>query len=180
MDKATFGTLTKITTNIPTTMKTIYFLRHAHAPEVLRQEDVERPIDVKGKMEASSVAFYAKQHLSMPEACFVSHAKRAQQTARYFKEAWEIKDDSYILSSVLYDFDGEKIKDFIFNLSEEWDCVLLVGHNPAISNLVNYFGDKSVAMLPTSGMVSIVFDCNNWHALKKGETTQIILPNGIK
>lgn len=161
-------------------MKTIYFLRHAHSPEVLRQEDVERPIDVKGKMEASRVAFYAEQHVAAPEACFVSYAQRAQQTARYFKEAWEIKDDCYILSSELYDFGGEKIKDFIYNLSDEWSRVLLVGHNFAITELVNYFGDKSLEALPTSGFVSIVFDCNSWQAIKRGETKEIIFPNGIK
>lgn len=161
-------------------MKTIYFLRHAHAREVLRQEDVERPIDVKGKMEASSVAFFAKEHLTAPEACFVSHAKRAQQTAQYFKEAWNIKDDCYILTSDLYDFGGEKIKNFIYNLSEEWSRVLLVGHNFAITDLVNYFGDKSLDALPTSGLVSVVFDCDSWQALRRGETKEIIFPNSIK
>lgn len=160
-------------------MKTIYFLRHAHASDVRRQEDVERPIDVKGKLEASNVAFYAKQHLPTPDACYVSHAQRAQQTARYFKEAWHIKEDSYILTSDLYEFDGEKVKEFIYNLPDEWSTVLLVGHNFAITEVTNYFGDKYVEALPTSGMVSIDFDCNNWQALRRGKITQIIFPNAI-
>ncbi len=160
-------------------MKEIYFLRHANAPEEIFMDDIERPIGVTGKIEASRVAFYAKEHLKAPEVCFVSHAKRTQQTARYFKEAWDIKNDRYILSTDLYDFDGEKVKDFIYNLSEAWSRVLLVGHNFAITELVNYFGDKSVNSLPTSSLVSIVFECEYWHSLKKGKTTNIILADAL-
>lgn len=160
-------------------MKELYFLRHAHAKDTLRVEDVQRPLNVKGKVEASRVAFYAKEHLHVPDACYVSHAKRAQQTAKYFKEAWEIKENNYFLTSELYDFQGDKVKRFINNLPAEWSRVLLVGHNFGITEAVNYFGDKSVNSLPTAGLVYISFDCEDWQALRKGSTKNIILPDAI-
>lgn len=160
-------------------MKELYFLRHAHATATLRVEDVERPLEVRGKVDASRVAFYAKEHLQAPEACYVSHAVRAQQTAAYFKEVWNIKDNSYFLTSELYDFQGEKVKRFIYNLPAEWNRVLLIGHNFGITEAVNYFGDKSVDSLPTAGFVYISFDCDDWQALRKGSTKNIILPKAI-
>jgi len=160
-------------------MKEIYFLRHAHAPDTLRVEDVERPIDVKGKMEASRVAAYVKNILQAPDVCYVSHAKRAQQTAAYFKEIWDINKNCFLLTSELYDFNGDKVKNFIYNLSEEWNRVLLVGHNFGITEVVNYFGDKSVNALPTSGLVHITFEADTWHGLRKGTTNDIILPDAI-
>jgi len=160
-------------------MKEIYFLRHANAPDTLRVEDVNRPIGVKGKIEASRVAAYAKDHLQAPDVCYVSHAKRAQQTAGYFKEAWGINKDNFLLTSELYDFNGDKVRSFIYNLPEEWSRVLLVGHNFGITEVVNYFGDKSVNALPTSGLVHITFEADNWHGLRKGTTKDIILPEAI-
>lgn len=160
-------------------MKVIYFLRHAHSLQTLRQEDVERPLDVRGKLDASRMANYVKEHLISPEVFYVSHAKRAQQTARYFKDAWGVKDESYILTSSLYDFEGEKVKDFIYNLPEEWSRVLLVGHNFGITEAINYFGDKAVDALPTSGLVSIKFEYKSWQALRRGEIEHLILPETI-
>lgn len=160
-------------------MKELYFLRHAHAAASLRVDDVERPIDVKGKMDVSRVASYAKQHLQPPEACYVSHAKRAQQTAAYFKDIWRIKKDCYLLTSELYDFNGDKVKRFIYNLPDEWNRVLLVGHNFGITEAVNYFGDKSINALPTSGLVYIEFDSDTWQGLRKGTTKNIIVPDAL-
>lgn len=160
-------------------MKVIYFLRHAHSLDTLRVEDVKRPLDVRGKLDASEMANYAKQHLLAPDVFYVSHATRAQQTARYFKEVWEIRDEAYILTSSLYDFEGDKIKDFIYNLPEEWERVLLVGHNNGITEAVNYFGDKAIEALPTTGLVSIEFEYKSWQALRRGHVKHIALPKTI-
>lgn len=160
-------------------MKEIYFLRHAHALDTLRVKDVERPIDVKGKMDASRVAAYAKNRLQAPDVCYVSHAKRAQQTAEYFKEAWNINKDCFLLTSELYDFKGDKVKRFIYNLPEEWSRVLLVGHNFGITEVVNYFSDKSINALPTCGLVHVTFEADTWHGLRQGTTKDIVLPDAI-
>jgi phosphohistidine phosphatase len=44
------------------------------------------------------------------------------------------------------------------------------GHNAAITNFVNIFGDVSIENVPTSGFVSIEFDTENWIEIKKGKT----------
>lgn len=160
-------------------MKVIYFLRHAHALDSLRLKDVERPLDVRGKLDASRVANYVSQHLPVPDAFYVSHAIRAQQTAKYFKDAWEVDDEAFILTSSLYDFEGEKVKDFIYNLPDEWESVLLVGHNHGITEAVNYFGDKTLEPLPTTGLVSIEFEYKSWQALRRGHVKHIILPENL-
>lgn len=160
-------------------MKEIYFLRHADASFMLRVEDEQRPLSVKGKVEASQVAFYAKNHLQPPDACYVSHAKRAQQTAEYFKDMWDMKENNYFLTSELYDFKGDKVKQFIYNLPAEWNRVLLVGHNLGISEVANYFGDKLVYALPTAGLVHIAFDKDDWQTLTKGSVKNVILPEEL-
>jgi phosphohistidine phosphatase len=50
------------------------------------------------------------------------------------------------------------------------------GHNAAITNFVNIFGDVSIENVPTSGFVSIEFDTENWIEIKKGKTKKIIVP----
>jgi phosphohistidine phosphatase len=43
-------------------------------------------------------------------------------------------------------------------LPEEVDSVLLFGHNPALTALVNHLSDFSLDNLPTAGVVAIGFD----------------------
>lgn len=156
-------------------MKKIYFLRHAHSESNAYIEDIDRPISVFGKIQAAQVAKDAFDNVEKPEFCFVSSAQRAQETAKYFQDIWQIKNDHFIITSDLYDFQGRVFRNFIYNLSEEWQTVMLVGHNFAISNVVKYFADSHVDPLAPCTMVCIEFDCKEWYSLRKGTVTNIFL-----
>ena len=71
---------------------------------------------------------------------------------------------------------GEKEKQSITN---SYNNLILFGHNSAITDFVNKFGDIFIDNVPTSGFVSIKFDCDSWETINKGKTDKIIFPRDI-
>ncbi len=50
-------------------------------------------------------------------------------------------------------------------LPDEKNVVMLVGHNPAMTQLANVFLYDKIDYLPTTGVVSIGFNTNKWHQI---------------
>ena len=49
-----------------------------------------------------------------------------------------------------------------YDLSEDVNSLMIVGHNPGFTTFANYFLDEKIDNLPTSGIVGITFDTNRW------------------
>ena len=47
-----------------------------------------------------------------------------------------------IIDRKLYTFYGEELIDYVHKLDNQWNKVVLVGHNPAFTYLVNHFSTK--------------------------------------
>jgi len=58
--------------------------------------------------------------------------------------------------------------------------LIVFGHNAAMTNFVNKFGNVFIDNLPTSGFVSLQFDTDDWEKIKKGKTKKIIVPKDLK
>lgn len=61
-----------------------------------------------------------------------------------------------------------------------YETVILFGHNEAITNFVNKFGDCILPNVPTSGFVSIQFDDDQWSNIKNGRILKTIFPKDLK
>ena len=62
----------------------------------------------------------------------------------------------------------------------EHDSLILFGHNEAITNFVNKFGDIYIDNVPTSGLVALQFDSDDWENLGKGKTITTLFPSQFK
>ena len=78
--------------------------------------------------------------------------------------------ETIFFSDELYTFDEKKLFEIIKKCKNEHDNLILFGHNEAITNFVNKFGNIFIENVPTSGLVWIKFDCLEWKLLKKGKT----------
>ena len=109
-----------------------------------------------------------------------STASRASETALIFAQNISYPIENIIFKSDLYTFDGHELEKVIKSCSDLYDNVILFGHNEAITNFVNKFGDVFIENVPTSGFVSIKFDTENWESLSKGQTQKTIFPRQLK
>jgi phosphohistidine phosphatase len=61
-----------------------------------------------------------------------------------------------------------------------YETVILFGHNEAITNFVNKFGDRFIDNVPTSGFVKLAFNVNSWKDITNGQILRTIFPKELK
>ncbi len=161
-------------------MKTLYFLRHAKSSWKHDVSDHKRPLKGRGKSDAILVANHVKDKIEMPQKMIISDAVRAQMTAAYFIDSWNISEKFLEFNHNLYDFSGHQVMEVIKNIDNSLDYVMIVGHNHAFTSLVNMLGNEYIDNLPTSGFVSIQFPIDQWKDANKGITQLMVFPRHLK
>ena len=160
-------------------MKSLILVRHSKSSWDLPVLDIQRTLTEAGILNIQKVAIIAKEIL--PNKCIIwsSNAVRASQTALLFcketlldKNAIEFKDN-------LYTFDENQLEKEIKKCPNEVENLILFGHNEAITNFVNKFGDKYITNVPTAGFVYLQFEQNSWKDINKGKTIRTIFPKEI-
>ena len=69
---------------------------------------------------------------------------------------------------------------FIKSLINTCETVILFGHNGAITDFVNKFGDIFIDNVSTSGLVSLQFDTDDWQNIHNGKTLKVLFPKDLK
>ena len=70
--------------------------------------------------------------------------------------------------------------DLLENLDDKYTNVMIVGHNPAMSSLLNILCDSSVENMPTCAVAVVSFDMASWSELSMsdGELLAYDYPKG--
>lgn len=161
-------------------MKSITLVRHGKSSWEFNVSDSLRPLKNRGIDDAKLVANQFIRVGELPEIIYSSPAVRAFSTCKIFLRIFNLSEDSVIVKDDLYDFGGESVINFIKRLSNNYNSVMLFGHNHAFTSIANIFGDKFIDNLPTSGLIKLNFDISYWKDLKKGTTELIIIPKDLK
>ena len=157
-------------------MKNLIIIRHAKSSWEAPLKDVDRPLTKKGIIDAHFVAEKCMKYLPSKFVIWSSTAKRASETALIFAQTILYPLENIIYKEDLYTFELNKLENVIKSCSNDFENVILFGHNEAITNFVNKFGDIIVNNVPTAGFVSIKFDSDRWENINKGNTKKIIFP----
>ena len=83
------------------------------------------------------------------------------------------------LNDDLYDFSGDCLIRVIKNCNDTVDELMIFGHNNAITNFVNSYGDISIDNVPTCGVTIISFEIDRWKDLKRGRTIKTLFPRDL-
>ena len=160
-------------------MRKLILIRHAKSSWELPCKDIERPLQAKGVLRALKVATHTKTYLPESYAVFSSPAVRAFETAKLFLSAWGIPFSICTVVPALYTFDGVQLEEIVKSCANDQKNVILFGHNDAITEFVNKFGDVNILNVPTAGFVEIIFESNDWKSIKKGKTTAVVFPKQV-
>lgn len=161
-------------------MKNLILVRHAKSSWETPLKDRDRPLSKNGLQAAHIVSSYVSKYLPKTYLFWTSVAERASQTALIFAQNLSYPIESIIYKEELYTFDENQLAKVIKSCKNEFDSVILFGHNGAITNFVNKFGDVFIENVPTSGFVSLQFDVDDWSAIEKGKTLKVIVPKDLK
>jgi phosphohistidine phosphatase len=163
-------------------MKTLLLVRHAKSSwQHAGLSDEQRPLLEKGKKRTKKVIDYLLGEDVKVDLIITSHAVRAYDTARIIAHALGIREEDLSVSKRMYHATAEHLYDQFFDLSNDINNLMMVGHNPAFTNFANHFLDKKIDWLPTSGVVSVSFDTNLWVNLPMApaKTNFVIFPKEL-
>ena len=144
-------------------MKTLLIMRHAKSswnfPEL---SDYDRPLNKRGNRDAPRMGKHLHQDGLVPDRILTSSAKRARKTASKVAKALgytgKVKELDALYDTVL----GAYFKTLQV-LSDKYQCVMVVGHNPTMEQLVSHLTGH-ITQMPTAALVHIELPIESWEA----------------
>ncbi len=161
-------------------MKNLILIRHAKSSWDAPLQDKDRPLSKRGINDAHIMASHISEHLPKTFIVWSSTAQRAKNTAYIFAETLSVPVENIDFRDDLYTFDEKALAQIIKSCNNQFDNLILFGHNDAITNFVNIFGNQAVDNVPTAGFVSLNFDVDNWKDIRQGTTKKVIFPGDLK
>lgn len=144
-------------------MKTIYVIRHAKSSwNMIDIPDEQRPLLEKGKKRTGKVIDYLNENHIRVDYIISSHAVRAHETAKILAQALKYPIENIKIDSNIYHANSNTILNQFYDLPDRFNSVMIVGHNPSLTDFVNLFLDSPIENLPTSGVVSFSFTTDEW------------------
>jgi phosphohistidine phosphatase len=145
-------------------MKTLIFVRHGEAGHDA-ESDFKRGLTPSGKSQAEKVAMLLLTHQLIPSAVLCSSAVRTRETCEIICKILKIDANEVQTFTKFYSKGFETYIDEIIALDNSIDNAMIVGHNPAISQLVNYFCKDEIIHMKPGTMVAILFDFEDWNLI---------------
>jgi len=145
-------------------MKTILFARHAKSDwNQPGYSDFDRPLNPKGETVAPVMASEIHKKYSVDQI-ISSDAARALATATHYKSALTPQRE-LVHEHLLYNASHMDIARVVNNLSNAYTSVMLVGHNPGMTEIVNYYAPDSLDDMPTCSVAIVQFEINAWNEI---------------
>ena len=161
-------------------MKTLVLVRHGKSSWEYDVGDRDRPLKNRGINDANLVSNAFKKANFSPDKVFSSPANRAFSTCQIFMTNLMLDDGHLEVVEDLYDFGGSSVMNYLEQLPNSLEKVMIFGHNHAFTSIANRYGTEYITNLPTSGLVMIDFDIDSWSEINKGRTRMIITPKQLK
>jgi phosphohistidine phosphatase len=145
-------------------MKTLLILRHAKSSwKNTGLADHDRPLTKRGKRDAPRMGRLLRDENLTPDLILSSTAKRALDTAEAVAEAsgYEGEVES---RPEFYMAGAEAYLRALRALSDDYECVMVIGHNPGLEELVEGLTGEAEAM-PTAALAQVELTLKRWRDL---------------
>ena len=141
--------------------------------------DFDRPLNKRGNKDGKKMSKLLKKYISSVDLLISSSSERTRLTSSYFQK--EIKFKNSIFSKRLYHASSQEIIKTLNEIESGVNSVLLIGHNPGLTDFINKKTDINIFNLPTTGVVIIKFPIKSWLELdyKSGKVELIKFPKEI-
>lgn len=149
-------------------MKYLTLLRHAKSSwKDFQLADFDRPLNKRGRTNAPLMGERLACRGLNPDRIIASPALRARLTAEVVALALQHDEESIHWEASIYEADLTTLLTLIRQLPDSWRDILLVGHNPGLTELANYLAPCHIANIVTCGAVRIALPVDTWRAAGK-------------
>ena len=162
-------------------MKKLLIVRHAKASwNNTLFKDYERPLTKNGHQDALLIAQYLKTKHHIPDYIISSSAKRAIQTTNIISQILS-PELSICKERLIYGGSTNEMISIIHTIDNQYNNIMMVGHNPTTTLLINKISNSHIDYVPTSGSVIIEFTISKWqHINNNGTLIDFIHPKKLK
>ena len=144
-------------------MKTLSILRHAKSswsdPSI---DDRDRPLNKRGKRDAPLMGRRMTESAIRPSLILSSPATRAWATARTVASEISYPREFLQRDSRLYLASADQIISVLSEQDRGFNSIMIVGHNPGLTDLANRLVPGLTSNVPTCGLVAVELDTDHW------------------
>jgi phosphohistidine phosphatase len=156
-------------------MKTLYLLRHAKSSwEFEDLSDHDRPLNNRGRHDAPLMGRELASREITLDLIVTSSAVRALTTASLVAKELEYDIENIIINEAIYEAGKEELLKIIRQIPDTVNNLMLVGHNPDITELANLLSPEHIANLPTAAVVGFRFNCLTWSGISPENTVLVL------
>jgi phosphohistidine phosphatase len=165
-------------------MKYLYVMRHARAESAmtLSHTDSERQLTSEGERDAQIMGLALQQLHFRPELLLVSPALRTQTTARLFNAAFDQNPIPQQHVEHLYNAPMQTLLETAHELPDQYQSVLLLAHNPGVTQLVQNLIDIPVPAMNAGSIYLLLFQVTQWSLIssRNGEYGFFLSPHALQ
>ena len=156
-------------------MKNLTILRHAKSSWSNDSlVDHDRPLNSRGKRDAPAMGARMAREGIRPSLILSSSAKRAWSTAKQVAKELSYPTEFLHRERDLYHAGVGRLLDVLAEQDDGFNNILLVGHNPGLTDFANYLVPDLTNNIPTCGYVSVNIDVDDWN-LKDARSVELFI-----
>lgn len=151
-------------------MKRLTILRHAKSSwDDPSLPDFDRPLNGRGRRSAPEMGRRLKARGEVPDLVISSPAQRAITTARMACRELGFPEARIVEERALYLATADQTLGILRSLETLAAHVMIVGHNPGLTDFANLLSDARIDNLVTASLFVTEFDVEDWSELVPGE-----------
>lgn len=163
-------------------MKTLIVMRHAksaYPSGVL--DDFHRPLNKRGRADASRMAKVLKVCGPRPDRVVSSSAARAAETARAVCEVLGLSGEPLTLDDRLYQAAPAVLSQVASETTDAATTQLVLAHNPGMEEWVGELCGAN-ARLPTAALAVVILPASRWTEIGsfRGQLQWLLVPRLLK
>ena len=144
-------------------MKTLSLLRHAKSSwSDASLGDRERPLNKRGKRDAPLMGQRLHASVVRPSLIVSSPAVRAWATAKIVAAEISYPREFLQREDRLYLAGVRQLLEVVSEQDAGFNSIMLVGHNPGLTDFANWLVPELTPNVPTCGLVAVEIDADDW------------------
>ena len=141
----------------------ITLVRHGKAAGLESfRKDIDRVLTQRGVNDGYRVAEKLTEAGVNPDLIITSPAARASHTALILARAMKVEMDKFVVLNKFYHCSVDVFLEEIYALPDHVKSVMIVAHNPGITDMAYEFTKGATSFLPTTGVSVVRFNIDKW------------------
>jgi|TARA_B110000977_G_C11044281_1_gene480001 phosphohistidine phosphatase len=145
-------------------VRTLFLARHASALTAPSNDDFNRKLSELGLRQSQSMGAWLLQHSPSLEGIYASSSARTKSTTQFICAILNIKEGiNFDLD--YYQASRKMMVEKLCQISTSLKNILIVAHNPGVTQLLNFLCPNQAAYLDPADIVHIEFNEIAWNEI---------------